>query len=146
MIVSTAATTAITTAAATQEVANSGMVVGAKSGEAIAGATASGAKMPFPLNLIAIAAGVAAVVGALAMISGGFADGGIIGGNSFHGDKMLARVNAGEMILNQKQQANLFNMLNSGASSSGGTVEFKISGSQLKGVLNNYNSKMNKVK
>ena len=142
----TAATTAITTAAATQEVANSGMVVGAKSGEAIAGATASGAKMPFPLNLIAIAAGVAAVVGALAMISGGFADGGIIGGNSFHGDKMLARVNAGEMILNQKQQANLFNMLNSGAISSGGTVEFKISGSQLKGVLNNYNSKMNKVK
>ena len=142
----TSATTAITTAAATQEVANSGMVVGAKSGEAIAGATASGAKMPFPLNLIAIAAGVAAVVGALAMISGGFADGGIIGGNSFHGDKMLARVNAGEMILNQKQQANLFNMLNSGASSSGGTVEFKISGSQLKGVLNNYNSKMNKVK
>lgn len=142
----TAATTAITTAAATQEVANSGMVVGAKSGEAIAGATASGAKMPFPLNLIAIAAGVAAVVGALAMISGGFADGGIIGGNSFHGDKMLARVNAGEMILNQKQQANLFNMLNSGAGSSGGTVEFKISGSQLKGVLNNYNSKMNKVR
>ena len=142
----TAATTAVTTAAATQEVANSGMVVGAKSGEAIAGATASGAKMPFPLNLIAIAAGVAAVVGALAMISGGFADGGIIGGNSFHGDKMLARVNAGEMILNQKQQANLFNMLNSGAGSSGGTVEFKISGSQLKGVLNNYNSKMNKVK
>lgn len=142
----TAATTAVTTAAATQEVANSSMVVGAKSGEAIAGATASGAKMPFPLNLIAIAAGVAAVVGALAMISGGFADGGIIGGNSFHGDKMLARVNAGEMILNQKQQANLFNMLNSGAGSSGGTVEFKISGSQLKGVLNNYNSKMNKVK
>ena len=142
----TAATTAVTTASATQEVANSGMVVAAKSGEAIAGATASGAKMPFPLNLIAIAAGIAAVVGALAMISGGFADGGIIGGNSFHGDRMLARVNAGEMILNQKQQANLFNMLNSGASNAGGTVEFKISGSQLKGVLNNYNSKMNKVK
>jgi hypothetical protein len=37
-------------------------------------------------------------------------------------------------------------MLNSGASNAGGTVEFKISGSQLKGVLNNYNSKMNKVK
>ena len=142
----TAATTAVTTAAATQEVANSSMVVGAKSGEAIAGATASGAKMPFPLNLIAIAAGVAAVVGALAMIDGGFADGSIIGGNSFHGDKMLASVNAGEMILNQKPQANLFNMLNSGAGSSGGTVEFKIAGSQLKGVLKNYNSKMNKVK
>lgn len=142
----TAATTAVTTASATQEVANSGMVVAAKSGEAIAGATASGAKMPFPLNLIAIAAGIAAVVGALAMISGGFADGGVIGGNSFHGDRMLARVNAGEMILNQKQQANLFNMLNSGASNAGGTVEFKISGSQLKGVLNNYNSKMNKVR
>ena len=58
--------------------------------------------MPFPLNIAAIAAGIAAVVAGIAMI-GSFADGGVIGGNSFHGDSMFAKVNAGEMILNNKQ-------------------------------------------
>jgi len=77
--------------------ATSAGVTAAKSSEAIAGATASGAKMPFPLNLIAIAAGVAAVIAALATA---FADGGTVMGSSFHGDKVLARLNAGEMVLN----------------------------------------------
>jgi hypothetical protein len=54
------------------------------------------------MNLVAIAAGIAAVMAAIAMI-GSFADGGIISGSSYHGDKLLARVNAGEMILNQRQ-------------------------------------------
>ena len=77
-----------------------------------------------------------------------FADGGFIQGNQFHGDKIMARVNAGEMILNQKQQANLFRLLDSGyaGNSAGGKVEFKISGSTLKGVLRNYDNKMNKIK
>jgi hypothetical protein len=35
--------------------------------------------------------------------AGAFADGGIISGNSYHGDGLLANVNAGEMILNTKQ-------------------------------------------
>lgn len=99
------------TVAAGAETAASLTSTAAKSGEAIAGATASGAKMPFPLNLIAIAAGVAAVLGALALITGGFADGGVIPGTSYEGDKLLARVNSGEMILNRKQQAQLFSML-----------------------------------
>lgn len=80
----------------------------AKAGEAITNVTASGAKLPFPANIAAIAAGVAAVVAALAMISGAFADGGVVGGNSPSGDKLLARVNSGEMILNAAQQARLF--------------------------------------
>lgn len=84
----------------------------AKSGEALANATASGAKLPFPANLAAIAAGVAAVVSVIAMI-GGFANGGIVGGASPSGDRLLARVNSGEMILNMKQQRNLFQLLNS---------------------------------
>ena len=139
---STAAASA-DTAATSQEVANSTAKTAASSGEAIAGATASGAKMPFPLNLVAIAAGVAAVIAALATISGSFADGGIIQGANTHGDQLLARVNAGEMILNGSQQRNLFNLLDGGTGSNmSGQVEFKISGSALKGVLRNYDNKM----
>ena len=139
---STAAASA-DTAATSQEVANSSAKTAASSGEAIAGATASGAKMPFPMNLVAIAAGVAAVIAALATISGSFADGGIIQGANTHGDQLLARVNAGEMILNGSQQRNLFNLLDGGTGSNmSGQVEFKISGSALKGVLRNYDNKM----
>jgi len=120
----------------------------AKSGEAIASATASGAKMPFPLNIVAIAAGVAAVIAALGMITGAFAEGGIVGGNSYSGDNLLARVNSGEMILNGHQQKNLFDLLDRGATSgaNGGNVTFTIAGSTLKGVLRNYDDKMNKVR
>lgn len=76
-----------------------------------------------------------------------FADGGIISGNTFHGDRMLARVNAGEMILNQTQQANLFRALNSGNAGGGVTVsDIKIKGSDLHIVLKNYNNKMGKIK
>ena len=139
---STAAASA-DTAATSQEVANSSAKTAALSGEAIAGVTASGAKMKFPLNLVAIAAGVAAVIAALATISGSFADGGIIQGANTHGDQLLARVNAGEMILNGSQQRNLFNLLDGGTGSNmSGQVEFKISGSALKGVLRNYDNKM----
>lgn len=87
----------------------------AKSGEAIADATSSGAKLPFPANIAAIAAGVAAVVAALGMIGGAFADGGIVGGSSWRGDRLLVRVNSGEMILNARQQAELFALANGSA-------------------------------
>lgn len=86
----------------------------AKQGEAVAEATAQGAKLPFPANLAAIAAAVAAVLSALSVI-GSFATGGIVGGNSPSGDRLLARVNSGEMILNSRQQKRLFDLLNSNA-------------------------------
>lgn len=137
-----------TAAAAATEVAASTTVTAAKSGEAIAGATASGSKLPFPFNLAAIAAGIAAVVGALSMI-GAFANGGIVGGNSYAGDGLIARVNSGEMILNGSQQKNLFNLLDKGNTSgvaNGGNVHFVIRGQDLHGVLNNYDNKMKKVR
>ena len=43
-----------------------------------------------------------------------FEQGGIVPGSSYSGDNMLARVNSGEMILNQQQQAQLFNQANGG--------------------------------
>lgn len=142
----TAATAAIDTAATSQEVANSQAKVAANSAEAISGATKSGAQLPFPLNIVAIAAGLAAVIAGIAMI-GSFADGGVIGGNSFHGDNMFARVNAGEMILNNKQQGNLFRLLDGGGvASNNGTPTVKIKGSDLYVALNNYGSKMGKIR
>ena len=74
----------------------------------------------------------------------GFAQGGIVGGTSYTGDRQFIRVNSGEMILNGQQQARLFSMINNGGG--GGEVTFKIAGQQLVGVLNNYNSKMGKVR
>jgi len=74
--------------------------LGVKEAGAIAGATESGASLPFPANIAAIAAGIAAVVAGFAMVFSCFADGGIVGGNTTIGDFNLARVNKGEMILN----------------------------------------------
>ncbi len=100
------------TASTLTNAAAAGVNAAAKGGEAVASATASGASMPFPYNLIAIAAGVAAVITALGAIRGGFATGGIVGGSSTHGDKKFVRVNSGEMILTKAQQSKLFNLIN----------------------------------
>lgn len=155
-IASDSTKTALSTANSQVEIANNQQEqmsdlasVGTKQASAIASATASGAKLPFPANLAAIAAGIAAVVAAFAMISS-FADGGIIGGNTTLGDMNIARVNKGEMILNGTQQKRLFSILDGAASASpnnitSGNVKFEIKGSTLVGVLKNHNSKMNKV-
>lgn len=119
----------------------------AKKGEAIASGVASAAQTPLVGWLLAGAA-AASVIAALASIPS-FSTGGIFAGNSTIGDMNLARVNAGEMILNNRQQRNLFNLLNSNgitSSNGGGQVEFKIKGKDLVGVIANYNNKTAKVK
>jgi hypothetical protein len=119
------------------EAASAKVSASAKAGEAVAGATASGAKLPFPYNLAAIAAGIAAVLAALAAMSK-FANGGIVGGNSYSGDKQLARVNSGELILNRHQQKTLWDIVNGkGHLNSGDQVTFKLRGSDLIGAINN---------
>lgn len=90
------------------------------------------------------AAGLAQMLAVIASIKSateGYANGGIIGGSSFAGDNLIARVNSGEMILNSSQQRNLFHLLdNGGAIGGGGQVEFKIKGSDLYGSLKNYSN------
>ena len=110
-------------------------------------AIAESAALPPPLNIIAMAATAAALASTIASLPK-FADGGIIGGSSFIGDNMIARVNSGEMILNGTQQRNLFNLLDGkgGSIGSSASVEFKISGKDLVGTLNNQMSKTNKYK
>ena len=94
--------------------------------------------------IAAIATAVATITSVIAKINsiknsaGKFAEGGIVGGTSFSGDKLFAMVNSGEMILNKRQQGNLANMLGGG-----GQVEFHISGDSLVGVLNNKRNKTN---
>lgn len=133
-----AAASATEVAATQTEVAATGGKVAADQAASISSATKQGAKLPFPANLAAIAAGIAAVVAAFALI-GNFANGGIIGGRATHGDMQFARVNGGELILNGTQQARLFDLLNEGGIlANGGVVEFKLRGSDLYGSLKNY--------
>lgn len=110
-----------------------------------AGASEAGkgaAKLPFPYNIIAIGGAIAAAIAAFAMIPK-FASGGIIQGST-SGDRNLARVNGGEMILNGRQQATLFQLANGRGirtNSEGGKVEFEIRYDRLVGVLDNGNKK-----
>lgn len=133
-------------AAGATEVATSEAVTTANVTEAGTEAVKQGAKMPFPLNLVAIAASVAAVLAALAAV-GAFANGGIVGGNSYSGDRLFARVNSGEAILNQNQQKHLFTLLDGNHGNVvGGNVNFVIKGKDLHGCLANYDNQMSKVR
>lgn len=87
-----------------------------------AGSKAAAASAGWALwGAIAIGAGIMAAVLAFA---DGFATGGVVPGNSFSGDNVLARVNSGEMILNRAQQARLFDIADGNAEPgwSGGAV------------------------
>ena len=113
--------------------------------KAIAEGASSAAQTPIVGWINAIAA-ISAMMAAFASMPM-YATGGIVGGNSFTGDNMLIRANSGEMILNKKQQANLFNLLDGGylaKSITNGNVEFKIKGKELVGVLSAYNNKLSK--
>lgn len=63
--------------------------------------------------------GVIAAQTGVALKSGNFANGGIVGGSSFSGDNVTANVNSREMILNMSQQRRLFEMANGSGSGNG---------------------------
>lgn len=109
------------------------------------------AKTTGPWGWLAFGAiGLAQLVSIISTVKslGAYANGGIVGGSSYAGDRLYARVNSGEMILNGNQQQHLFNMINNGGGgvASTGSVQFVIRGSDLYGTLKNYDSKMKKVR
>ena len=122
-------------------------MITAKSAEAAASGAAEAAKTPF-VGWLMVGGAIASILAAFAALPS-FSTGGIFTGNSTIGDMNLARVNAGEMILNNRQQRNLFNLLNGNGTltnNTGGNVTFKIQGKELVGVLNNYNNQKSKVR
>ncbi len=124
-----------------------GKLIPAFQAQAVAAGTANAAATPFPMNLIAIASIITSIISVFSSLPK-FADGGIVQGKSF-GDYNLARVNGGEMILNSTQQGRLWNTIQQGTTSTNapmnGSVQFKISGKELVGVLNNYNSSKSRL-
>ena len=116
---------------------------------AVANAANSAAQTPIIGWILAISA-IAAMTAAMMSIPK-FETGGIMGGTSYSGDKLLARINSGEMILNKKQQSNLSNMLINDKQMSTQSdithkVKFEIEGQKLVGLLNNNNKKYSKLK
>lgn len=110
---------------------------------ATAQGVASAFSVPWPESLAAVATVLTTVASIFSSLPQ-FAEGGIIGGSSYFGDRLLARVNSGEMILNQKQQRRLYDLT---TSDGGATVSLgvsRIQGSDLYLALSNYMKKTGK--
>lgn len=129
-------------AANTTEAGTSMVAAGANTAQAAAGASKSVSWIPIVGPILAVAA-VAAVLGAtLAAMSkaksaGKFAEGGVIGGNSFSGDKLTAQVNSGELILNRAQQSNIAAQLSAGDIGGSASTPY-VSGENIVLGVNNY--------
>lgn len=103
-----------------------------KTYEAATSAYASLAGIPYVGPALGVAAAAAAVAAGMANIAkirsqdegnaGAYASGGIVGGNSFLGDRLTASVNTGEAIFNKGQQKQLWDMANGRGGSGGGVT------------------------
>jgi hypothetical protein len=97
------------------------------------------------LGAVAAAAAIASgVANGVQIANQSFATGGIVGGNSFYGDRVRANVNSGEMILNRQQQATLFNQISNNTTNNSGhsiTVNlFNASGKQTAQITSDLRS------
>ena len=110
-------------------------------GAAVAQAGTGSAGGPWGWIAFAIS-GVATMIATIAAVksatAGSYANGGLIPGNSFSGDNLMANVNSGELILNRAQQANVANQLQ-GAAQQTVVVTGKLSGRDIRLSANNDN-------
>lgn len=120
-----------------QAVAN--VAMGYSQAVALAGNGSAGG----PWGWIAFAAAglveMLAVIASIKSAASGFATGGIVGGSSYSGDKLIARVNSGEMILPAKKASELGDMLQTNSNTETfSKIEWKLKGSDLYGSLSNF--------
>lgn len=97
--------------------------IAVETGMAIAKGITQAQSVPFPANIAAIATTITSVLGGIASAiasvkSAKFAQGGIVGGNSYTGDRVPILANSREMIINPDQQTTLFKALSGGDSKS----------------------------
>lgn len=124
------------------------MMLASAISQSIAGATASGtATGPAAIFTTPafIATAVGGVLAAFAAIPK-FETGGIVGGTSFYGDKIMARVNSGEMIANSAQQQKIWSAMqtNTGTNITLGGG-FVIDGHKLRLVLDRADERKNRI-
>jgi len=111
-------------------------------------ATAQDSKLGVIGWVAAIAAGTAVMISTISQLQS-FSQGGIFKGSSFTGDSQIARVNAGEMILTNTQQGNLFRILDNNTAGLGGNgvgvSSVRVKGSDLYLALSNYSKVQSKT-
>ena len=110
---------------------------------ATAQGVASAFAAPWPISLAAVATVMATVASIFSSLPK-FEEGGIVGGSSFFGDKLLARVNSGEMILNRDQQRNLYALTEENRAASVNIGFDKVRGADIYLSLTNYMKKTGK--
>lgn len=115
-------------------------LIEAQKAQALGGIISSNANLGL-LSFGLIASGVALVTSLFDSLPK-FENGGVVGGHSYHGDKILSRLNSSELVLNKGQQNRVWDLINQGTTNTnaqmGGAVQFKISGRDLVGVLSTH--------
>lgn len=86
------------------------------------------------------ATGLAQMVSMISTIhsSTGYAQGGIVEGNTYSGDQIFAGLNAQEVVLTRAQAGNIASQLQEGGGGGGGVQMARISGEQIYVALNRY--------
>ena len=145
-----AAATSVQIAADTEGAGATMTKAGANMAETATAAGKAVSWIPVVGPVLAVAA-IGTIMGILLSVisKSKFANGGIVPGASKIGDFNLVRVNGGELILNQRQQKNLFDMIDknrvNNVNNTDGNVVFTIQGDKLVGVLDNYNKKRSRM-
>jgi len=118
---------------------------------AIAGATEAGAATAAaaPVTTPAfIATAVAGVFAAFAAIPK-FETGGVVGGSSYYGDKILTRLNSRELVLNTKQQEKIYKSMDNGGGGSASDLrvhgEVTVRGEDIQIALSRADKRKNRI-
>ena len=93
-----------------------------------------------------LGAGTAALATTISTVHSltGFAEGGMVQGNTYSGDQIPAMLNAGEVVLNRAQQGAIASQLSENGGGGGGYVPSSISGEQIFIAMNRYTRRTGK--